>query len=289
MKKGFTLIELLVVIAIIAILAAILFPVFAQVREKARAISCASNMKQLALGMLEYSQDYDETFVKNQMGHAISWDYSIYPYTSSGKGGKFGAPPPATGASVLACPDDTIVRTGASTRTYVIASHIDWNDSGCSDSQQGFDPIFCGTGGNPDSPRSLSQIPAPANLFMIVESPSSDNAVWSVWNLTWSPLGQLDYNAGSGDACDSVFWGGSTAANDACLAENKPLHSGHTRFNYAYADGHVKALTLAQADGTAVLDNNGGTPPAGSADASKSQYFEVGGGWALDPSVDGLQ
>jgi len=62
MRKGFTLIELLVVIAIIAILAAILFPVFARAREKARQSSCQSNMKQLGLAMLMYCQDYDETF-----------------------------------------------------------------------------------------------------------------------------------------------------------------------------------------------------------------------------------
>ena len=61
-NKGFTLIELLVVIAIIAILAAILFPVFAQAREKARAISCLSNGKQLGLSMMMYIQDFDETF-----------------------------------------------------------------------------------------------------------------------------------------------------------------------------------------------------------------------------------
>jgi prepilin-type N-terminal cleavage/methylation domain-containing protein/prepilin-type processing-associated H-X9-DG protein len=61
-QSAFTLIELLVVIAIIAILAAILFPVFAQAREKARQTTCLSNQKQLALGVLMYVQDYDETF-----------------------------------------------------------------------------------------------------------------------------------------------------------------------------------------------------------------------------------
>jgi prepilin-type N-terminal cleavage/methylation domain-containing protein len=78
-RKGFTLIELLVVIAIIAILAAILFPVFAQAREKARAISCLSNTKQLAVAVLQYVQDYDETLPlrQNPMATNHVWPWPV--------------------------------------------------------------------------------------------------------------------------------------------------------------------------------------------------------------------
>ena len=68
MRRGFTLIELLVVIAIIAILAAILFPVFARAREKARQTSCLSNIKQITLGALMYLSDYDEVFFGHIQG-----------------------------------------------------------------------------------------------------------------------------------------------------------------------------------------------------------------------------
>jgi prepilin-type N-terminal cleavage/methylation domain-containing protein/prepilin-type processing-associated H-X9-DG protein len=79
-KNAFTLIELLVVIAIIAILAAILFPVFAQAREKARAISCLSNTKQVNLGWQMYMQDYDETWIyrpgwEDAMSGYCDWKY----------------------------------------------------------------------------------------------------------------------------------------------------------------------------------------------------------------------
>jgi len=86
MRRGFTLIELLVVIAIIAILAAILFPVFARAREKARQSSCSSNLKQLGIAFLSYVQDYDEVFPRHctSAGSSnICWAYLIAPYTKN--------------------------------------------------------------------------------------------------------------------------------------------------------------------------------------------------------------
>ena len=94
-KTGFTLIELLVVIAIIAILAAILFPVFARARENARRASCMSNLKQIGLGIMQYTQDYDEhmpagfltnTGIPYPDGIARtyqSWRVAIFPYVKS--------------------------------------------------------------------------------------------------------------------------------------------------------------------------------------------------------------
>ncbi|BDI29052.1 hypothetical protein CCAX7_11030 [Capsulimonas corticalis] len=82
-NTGFTLIELLVVIAIIAILAAILFPVFAKAREKARQASCASNEKQIALGLLQYAQDNEETNPPIYTDSGGCWQYIIDPYVKS--------------------------------------------------------------------------------------------------------------------------------------------------------------------------------------------------------------
>lgn len=92
-KRAFTLIELLVVIAIIAILAAILFPVFAQARESARKASCQSNLKQIVTASLMYSQDYDEVYVSSYANYRVSinngplrdvvWMGLILPYTKN--------------------------------------------------------------------------------------------------------------------------------------------------------------------------------------------------------------
>src|SRR5437773_12230402 len=94
-RRAFTLIELLVVIAIIAILAGILFPVFAQAREKGRTIACLSNTKQMAYAVLMYAQDYDDTIVPWLQPTALprdsarrdrnSWVHLLQPYIKNGE------------------------------------------------------------------------------------------------------------------------------------------------------------------------------------------------------------
>ena len=125
-KRGFTLIELLVVIAIIAILAAILFPVFAQARDKARQATCLSNIKQLSLGVVMYAQDYDETLLFRPTGDHCSWRYIcsttaqprdylnwwdiVLPYTKNTK--------------IFDCPSAAGVTTAALSREWVSGAAI---------------------------------------------------------------------------------------------------------------------------------------------------------------------
>lgn len=87
-KQGFTLIELLVVIAIVAILASILFPVFARARENARRSSCMSNLKQIGLGIIQYTQDYDEYYPPTWYGRQTNGTYGSFTQNQAGTPGR---------------------------------------------------------------------------------------------------------------------------------------------------------------------------------------------------------
>ncbi len=130
-RTGFTLIELLVVIAIIAILAAILFPVFQKVRENARRTACLSNEKQLGLAFVQYSQDYDELMpsaVKGATGANLLGGWMFYSVFGGTTAGAFDPTqgsiyPYVKSKGVYVCPDDSTGQTAGD--TYALSSCID--------------------------------------------------------------------------------------------------------------------------------------------------------------------
>jgi len=149
-RSGFTLIELLVVIAIIAILAAILFPVFAQAREKARGISCLSNLKQAGLAYAMYTQDYDETTPLQKSNTDGYWFNLIQPYVKNWQ--------------LMLCPDRslTTTKTGLSYPTALNGrlQGYGYNDGWTSDSGYGL-TLQMPDGTRPG--RSIAAITAPAD------------------------------------------------------------------------------------------------------------------------------
>ncbi|HEY3331046.1 MAG TPA: DUF1559 domain-containing protein [Capsulimonadaceae bacterium] len=224
-RAGFTLIELLVVIAIIAILAAILFPVFATAREKARQTSCASNLRQLGIGFTQYCQDYDEV-LPITWSATTAWDLCIQPYIGTKVSTAGGTDP-----TVFHCPDDAVVRTVTSwpARSYSMG---DPYGSGL-----GMAGTTTGCGGVNMGCLALAKVPAPTTTFLLVECPLTANV--------------LGNNSGSfvrtpitvaSPPCATAMNGQDTAMPGV------PRHSGG--WNYLYADSHVKWLQPAQTFGT---------------------------------------
>ncbi len=162
-RHGFTLIELLVVIAIIAILAAILFPVFARAREKARQTACLSNCKQMGLAVMMYCSDYDEMyparqrplpqpFIYNGYSHrAILWYMAIEPYHKN--------------VQVFNCP----------------STEVTWRGQYTGDTRYGINTII---GGN-NTAYSMAQIEYPAETIIIGESDWTHSTADYGWSNSW--------------------------------------------------------------------------------------------------------
>lgn len=209
--RGFTLIELLVVIAIIAILAAILFPVFARAREAARATSCRSNLKQLATAMLMYTQDYDETFGRSCCGSGSNTgtrDFTEYtePYVKN--------------LGVLKC-------ASSSRRT--------------DKTNYGFYGAL--------AQQSLAVINAPADTVMISDVSQVGNAsvTPSLDPDQWQEVGGADWEVSYGRS----WTGGASAQgqwtwNSGGYGYRRPIGRHNTTCNVAFADGHVKAYQIKQ-------------------------------------------
>jgi prepilin-type N-terminal cleavage/methylation domain-containing protein/prepilin-type processing-associated H-X9-DG protein len=239
-RSGFTLIELLVVIAIIAILAAILFPVFAQAREKARAISCASNMKQLGLAFAQYTRDADEQMPPTHTNWTdpsygtmglLGWTGNIYPYVKS--------------AGVYACPDDPTsgAAMGVQKMSYAMNVSLYGNEQ--------WDAYFSGAG----TFGHLSQYTSPANtveLFEVTNVQTDSN--WNVPGETDGPagsgspdqwcLGNVVSNSCAGEYATGPIGGytdiGGGYSPPANFTTPPGRHTGGA--NYLAIDGHVKFL-----------------------------------------------
>ncbi len=260
-KFAFTLIELLVVIAIIAILAAILFPVFARARENARRTSCISGMKQIGLAFIQYSQDYDETFPmgrgRGPDGSQAPWDSLIETYAIKGVG-KFGQ---GEAGGLMSCPSDTFpsLNTSGTTafkvfptteprsrRSYAIPLA---NITLGAVSDYAWKPEDnCGGGGFDCNGRKLSEFPSSSTTFLMVESPNSLN------HYSYTSGYRVAYPRNNGLSATNYDQAQLGTTNTAAPANSNLSRVGKDGihfdgFNYLYVDGHVKFLRPLQTVG----------------------------------------
>jgi len=251
-KLGFTLIELLVVIAIIAILAAILFPVFAQAREKARAISCLSNTKQIGLGIMQYVQDNDEYYCPANYGVngwalEIRWYDMVQPYIKNGdansNGHYYGT------AGIWHCPSFP----SAQNANYGAHEYI-------------FPGAINGNGGLATPVTPISALNTPADTVLVAEKGQADgNSSWPFFNAderAWTDTvlpspgvtrgkdysvdntgnpATGGYGSPNQSNCDRAYSSASPSWNYGdCGSRVKYRHQGLC--NMVFGDGHAKAM-----------------------------------------------
>ena len=235
-RLAFTLIELLVVIAIIAILAAILFPVFGRARENARRSSCQSNMKQVGLGILQYVQDYDETMLRWQSPRA--WRENIQPYMKSAQV----AVCPSASSRLISGTVTAAAPAGTDYSGYPISYYANFHqglDSGFPDYERGWGAFANDSSSSLDL--KLSMFDFPSETIAVMEG---ERTKFSKFHI--NEPGACDNDNDNSGEC---LWAGHLGMG-----------------NYLFMDGHVKAYRPLQTiQGRNMWYRNGAFPAGTSA------------------------